>query len=95
MADDDKLTQYRLAAIEETLSAIRDSLAQLTALEQKHHETRQALDRAFSSIKSQDERIKSIELEIPTLKLTRGWILSVVVGVGALLGAAIFKLVVH
>lgn len=89
----DTLTQYRLGMIEKTLEAIRDNLTQLAQLEQKHIETREALSRAFDEIKNHDGRLRSIEGEMPTLKLTRGWVISGVLGVLALLGVAIFKLV--
>lgn len=89
----DSLTQYRLSMIEKTLEAIRDNLTQLAQLEQKHIETREALGRAFDELDKHDGRIRSIEGEMPTLKLTRGWVISGVLGVFALLAVAIVKLV--
>lgn len=86
------LTQYRLEMIEQTLKAISDNLTKLAALEQKHIETRDAVERAFDCIATHDTRIRAIETEMPTLKLTRGWILSGLVGIVSLLGLALFKL---
>lgn len=88
----DQLTQYRLGMIEETLKAMRENLVQLTALEQKHVETREALERAFKEIKANDERMRVIEVEMPTLKLVRGWVIAGVLGCAALLGVTFFKI---
>lgn len=90
-----ELTQYRLATIEETLASISDTLRQLTALEQKHLETRQALERAFSMIAEQDKRMRVIEIEMPTLKLVRTWVIAGVIGCTSLLGVTLFKLATH
>lgn len=87
-----ELTQYRLEMIEETLKAMRENLVQLTALEQKHLETREALERAFKEIRTNDERVRVIEVEMPTLKLIRGWVIAGVVGCAALLGVTMFKI---
>lgn len=87
-----ELTQYRLQMIEETLKAIRDNLGTLAALEQKHLQTREALERAFSSIGKIDERVRNIEREIPTLTLVRKWVIGGMVGIISLLGLTLFKL---
>lgn len=89
---DNKLTQYRLTMIEQTLHAISDSLVKLAALEQKHVETRSAIERAFTSIASLDLRIRSMESEMPTLKMARGWVISGCVGILGLLAISLFKL---
>lgn len=85
--------------IEKTLQAISENLERLAALEQKHLETREALNRAFDAIKvteteikTADERVRKIELELPTLKLIRGWVIAGVVGCAGLLGVTVFKL---
>lgn len=98
-ANGDTLTQYRLGMIEKTLQAISDNLERLATLEQKHLETREALNRAFDAIKGTetelkkaDERVRKIELELPTLKLVRGWVIAGVVSCAGLLGVTVFKL---
>lgn len=88
----DTLTQYRLKMIEETLQKIADSLERLATLEAKHLETRDAVGRAFERIDSTDARLHRIELEMPTLKLVRSWVIAGIVGVVGLIGAAIVKL---
>ena len=86
------MTSYRLEMIENTLKAISDNLSQLATLEQKHIETRDALNRAFASVEKIDVRVKHIEIEMPTLKLVRGWIISGVLGIVGLLAIMLFKL---
>lgn len=88
----DALTAYRLEMIEKTLASMSDSVRQLVSLEQKHIETRQAIERAFSELKEQDTRIREVEQEMPTLKLTRGWIIAGVLGVFGVLGVQLFKM---
>lgn len=88
----DQLTQYRLSMIEKTLQAISESLERLATLEQKHLETREALNRAFTQIDIQDGRLRNIETEMPTLTLVRGWVLAGGIGIIGMLGIAIFKL---
>jgi hypothetical protein len=86
------LTSYRLSMIEKTLEAIRDNLTQLAQLEQKHIETREALGRAFAAIEGQDGRLRTVEQEMPTLRLVRGWVISGVIGIMGLLAVTVFKL---
>lgn len=88
----DALTAYRLEMIEKTLASMSDSVRQLVSLEQKHIETRQAIERAFSELKEHDLRIRDVEQEMPTLKLTRGWIVAGVLGVFGVLGVQLFKM---
>ena len=87
-----ELTQYRLQMIEDTLKAIRDNLGTLAALEQKHLQTREALERAFSTIGKIDERVRKIEHEIPTLTLVRKWVIGGVIGIISMLGLMLFKI---
>jgi hypothetical protein len=87
------LIDYRLNLMEKSLSSISDSLRQLANLEQKHAETRDSLNRAFDQIKDLSIRLNTMELEMPTLKLIRGWNIAGVVGILGLVGISIIKLV--
>lgn len=87
------LTQYRLGMIEKTLQAISENLHQLAALEQKHIETREALGRAFKSIEGQDTRLRTIEMEMPTLRLVRKWVLAGAVGMISLVLIEVLKVI--
>jgi hypothetical protein len=84
---------YRLGAIENTINDVSESMKQLVILEQKHIETREALQRAFQSISTHDQRITKIEAELPTLTLTRGWVISAAIGIITLATLAFVKFV--
>ncbi len=86
------LLDYRLTMIERTMVSISESLKQLANLEQKHAETREAIGRAFAEIAEQGKRIRDMEMEMPTLKLIRGWNVAAVIGVFGLLGVQLFKI---
>lgn len=88
----DALTQYRIDMIEQTLDAVRENLIKLAALEQKHLETKESLSRAFNSMQDMNDRLRSVEAEMPTLKLVRGWVIAAILGILSLLGVALFKL---
>jgi len=99
MSDEpDKLTNYRLEMIEKTLTAVNENLERLASLEAKHIETREGLGRAFdaidrtnSRIDEQNDRMRAVELEMPTLKLVRNWIITGVMAVIGILGAVMVK----
>ncbi|MES2319998.1 MAG: hypothetical protein V4631_21160 [Pseudomonadota bacterium] len=86
---------YRLTAIEKAVSTISDNMGQLILLEQKHIETRDALTRAFKELDAQDGRLRSIEDELPTLKLARGWVIAGTVGTVGVIGIALLKMLSH
>ena len=80
--------------LQEAVKSIRDSLQSLVRLEERHIETKQSINRAFVELKSVDDRVKDIEIEIPALKEVRGWIITGVLGVMGLVGIALLTLVV-
>jgi hypothetical protein len=55
----------------------------LVSLEQAHAESRDAIGRAHARVDDHEERVRIIELEMPTMKLTRQWVISGVVGIWA------------
>jgi hypothetical protein len=88
----DALTQYRLSMIETTLKTVSETLARLATLEARHGETREAQGRAFDVLEKLDGRLKHVEMELPTLKLVRSWVIGGVIGCSTLLMMALAKL---
>ena len=97
----DSLTQYRLQQIEKNLEAITrtmqdnaESMKLLVSLEQKHTETREAMARAFTQLTEHEGKIRAVELEMPTIKLVRNWVIAGVIGVFAIFGTQVVRLAV-
>lgn len=90
----DPLTSYRLTMIEKTLEAVSLNLKQLTELEVRHSETRDALGRAFKELTDQSARISTVELEMPTMRLARGWIIAGVIAIVGLVGVAAMRVII-
>lgn len=86
------ITDYRLSTIEQTLRVVSENLERLAAIEQRHIETREAMGRLMTNHDKLDDRVRSVELEMPTLKLIRGWVIAGVIGCAALLGLTLFKI---
>src|SRR5574340_1462751 len=79
--------------VKNAVKSIDNSLRILAALEVKHEETRNGLNRAFTEIGDHETRMRTMENEMPTLKLTRGWVIAGVVGIMCILGVAILHLI--
>lgn len=77
--------EFRITTVERAVGEISESLRRLVQLEERHIETREALLRANDRIDDHETRIRSVEGELPTLKLTRQWVISGVVGVWGVL----------
>jgi len=100
MAESDVM-EYRLSALESSVGEIRSavksidaSLQILSRLEQRHAETRDGLERAFSELADHETRVRVIEAEQPTTKLIKGWVIGGIVGGLSMMGIALVKLVV-
>ena len=72
-----------------------DSLESLVRLEERHGESREALSRAFATLKDHDTRMGAIEREMPGLLETRRWVVSGIIGLVAIIGIAVAGLVVN
>lgn len=75
------------------LKGIDDSLRKLTALEAHHAQTKDEVQRAFKEIKDHEDRLRAIEAELPQMKLVAKYVIAGGVGVIALVGTAVGKLV--
>lgn len=77
-------------SISAAVKSIDESLKVLTRLDMKHDETRDGLGRAFKELEDHETRMRSIEKEMPTITLVRGWaITGAVAGLGLLLVALV------
>lgn len=96
------LIEYRLSQMESAVRALVAQNTQIIALEQRHLETREALDRAFKAIKDNDTkqqaasqavdtRVRSIEAEMQSLRMVRGWVITGVLAVVAASGTVVVK----
>lgn len=81
--------------VKNAVKSIDQSLRTLASLEVKHEETRNGLNRAFGSISDHETRMRTIETEMPTLKLVRGWVIAGVLGIMGILGLAIMHLLIN
>lgn len=90
--------------VSRAVESIDQSLKVLARLEVRHEETRDGLQRCFAEMEKHEalctaalakagERIGLVEVEMPTLKLARYWVIAGVTGVIGLLGVAVVHLV--
>lgn len=87
---------YRLDVVEKDVGEIKDaiksiagSLQTLTRLEERHQETREALNKSFQTLQEHDQRIRKLEVEAPTTRLIRAWVISAMTGAIALVFLAV------
>ena len=94
----EEMLEMRVARVESDVTEIKsavksidESLKALVRLEVHHEETRDGLHRAFSEIEKIEERLSSIEVKMPTLQLTSGWVISALIIAAGATGAAVMK----
>jgi len=85
------LVNYRLARVEEAIIKLSETTEQLVRLEEKHLETRAALNRAFESIRDLQGRVAAVEHQMPKLTLAMGWVFAGVIAIVALAGGLVWK----
>jgi chromosome segregation ATPase len=88
MPEKNDVIEYRLGTLEASVTEIKSavssidkSLQKLTSLEERHQETRNALNRAFTQIEDHEFRLRHVEKEAPVTKLVRNWIIAGVTGI--------------
>lgn len=100
--------EHRLSSVEKAVESIAHAVqeianntTQIVRLEMQHAETRAGLERAFEEIaKSRtacekcDERLRTVELDMPGLRETRSWVLRLMLGVLGVVGMAMVGMVV-
>lgn len=77
--------EHVVSEVSTAVKSIDDSLKTLTRLDIKHDNTAEGLGRAFIMLTDHETRLRSIESEMPTLKLAKGWIIGGVIGMVTLL----------
>lgn len=92
---DDPLTIYRLAMLEDTMKQVAETLTKMATLDQRVIDAQAAMTGMRSEWSGRDadkeSRLRTIELEMPTLKLIRGWVISGVVACAGLLGVTLYQ----
>jgi hypothetical protein len=98
----DRLLLYRVDQLEAAVGEIRDavksidkSLQTFATIGTQSNETRAAVQRALSAVDALERRIQAVEIELPTLKLVRNWVIGGVLSVAGSVGAAALALVLR
>lgn len=91
----DPLTAYRLAMLEDTMRQVADTLTKMASLDQRILDAQNSQaamrDEWVSTDVDKERRLRAIEVEMPTLKLIRGWVISGVVACASLLGLTLYQ----
>lgn len=88
-----KLVSDDMSEIKDVLKKIASSLNSLAILEEKHKNTTESLQRAFTMIDKHGNRLDDIEKTLPYLKLASGWLFKGVLFVMGILGVAAMAIV--
>lgn len=83
-----RLLTYRVDQLEKAVWEIRDATRAI-------EKCLQALSRVPSGFDSLENRVQAVEMELPTLKLVRNWVIGGVVAVASTVGAAVVALVLR
>lgn len=95
-----RLLTYRVEQLEEAVGEIRDaiksidkSLRLFTVVQTQYSATRVTIRRAFAELETLGKRLQAVEMELPTLKLVRNWVIGGVLALLGTVGAAAVALV--
>lgn len=103
-------TREVIASLRESQQSISNSLERLVRLEEHHIETREALNRAFSSIEklattmhevklqipaNLEPRLREVEMQMPGLLELRRWLVAGVMSVVGLIGCGVIGLLIR
>ena len=89
----DPLIEYRMGAVEKALLTLTEAMQKWSNLEIKQAEFRASDERAILRMNDHDKRIRELELEMPTTKLARNWVIAGVLGVFGVVFMQVIKLV--
>ncbi len=88
-----KIVSEDMGEIKSVLRDIASSLNSLAILEEKHKNTTESLQRAFTALDKHGNRLDDIEKSLPYLKLASGWLFKGVLFIMGILGAAAMVIV--
>jgi hypothetical protein len=80
--------------IENAVDKIADALTILTRVEAKSEAVAAEIQDLQEYTRGMDARMQSIETKLPPLLEVRSWIIKALMGVGALIGSALFGMVI-
>ena len=87
--------KHIVESIGDATKEISNSLQKLTLLEERHAETRDWVSRSFRKIEAMEQRVTTVELEMPLLKQSRKWVVGGVLGIIGLVGVKVFEVVTN
>lgn len=80
--------EYRVTSLEAVVGEVRtavksidNSLQSLTRIEMLHTETRDEIARMATEMDQIQSRLRDVELDLPTLRMVRHWVIAAVLGV--------------
>lgn len=97
-----RLLAYRVEQLENAVSDIRDSvksidqtLKLLVVIEQQQEALRKCMESQGMTIAETQRRLADVELELPTLRLVRNWVITGMLAVNGIVGSAAVALLLR
>ncbi len=84
-----------IVRISDSLEKFNQNMESIVRLEEKYMNNSEAIKRAFYACEKNDKRIADIEVKMPQLIETRGWVVNAVVGIVSLVGASVVGIVLY
>lgn len=84
-----------IVRISDSLEKFNQTMESIVRLEEKYRNNSEAIKRAFDACEKNDKRIADIEVKMPQIIETRGWVVNAVVGIVSLVGASVVGIVLY
>lgn len=98
----DTLLVYRVAKLEEAVGEIRNAIKSIDAclkvfavIEAKQASIHDTIKTSNAWIDAVDKRLQTVEIEIPTIKLARNWIIGGVSSIAIMAGSSVLAMVLR
>lgn len=88
----DRVVLFRLDAIDKTMRDLVVQVGKLVLIEERQTKTTEAVDRAFSTLKEHDQRLRTLELAQPITNRTNVWVERALIAIASAIGAVLLKL---